>query len=132
MLLKPISLDRDTPQICLFINKQINPQSQIIKYYTRDLSMLTLQTGEDQIYIYNIYNSSPSSNSNIEFSQLTLPVLQEMLANSYKKEYLVIGGFNLYYPLQFWLGYAHIQNQCRTEAISSAARRPQRFRHYLY
>lgn len=104
ILLKPTPSDRgreEAPRVCFFLNRQINPQSWSIRYHTRDLSTLSIDTDIGRIHVHNIYNPGPIT------GESTLGALRAAI-QSLRGEHVVVGDFNLHHPLWTRPGYGHV------------------------
>ena len=93
-------------RVYFYINKQIDPSTQSVSYITKDI--ITLEITNPALYnklcIINVYNEVVTN---------TLSDLGEAIRKlgSYN-ELLVLGDFNLHYPLQSIL-YSYINNRIR-------------------
>jgi hypothetical protein len=86
------------------MNKRLYLDIWIITYQYADTQTITIRCGQDNgegktiITIHNIYNLSPGSYNSQKPG--ILKILRKILDNSIiKYEYIVLGDFNLYYPL---------------------------------
>ncbi|EKG09193.1 Endonuclease/exonuclease/phosphatase [Macrophomina phaseolina MS6] len=92
---------------CIFVNKRIAPSSWTVTYHTSDLCILHLKLANNSnaggaVYIYNVY--SPPRTTGASSSLYTLAAA---LRDYPTDQYIVLGDFNLHYPL--WTGpeYSH-------------------------
>jgi hypothetical protein len=86
-------LDYAETRVCFYIHRRIDPKTWTIKYISKDIISLEI-TGPDphnKIRIFNIYN---------EVGTTTVADLAEAISKLDTHEgLLVLGDFNLHYPL---------------------------------
>ena len=99
---------------CFYINKRIDSNSWGVEFRNNNLCSLQIKVTRvnlakrsdktqqrDLVWIYNIYNPSPASYISTD-SPLT--ILDLIKAIEEEGKHIIIGDFNLYYPIQNNLG----------------------------
>ena len=88
------SLDTRT---CTFISKRISKAKWTIVAHSLDLNTVTIEYSNSKekevIYIHNIYNPP------INIRENTIPLLRDILRKLAKDYHIIVGDFNLHYPL---------------------------------
>ncbi|EED15319.1 conserved hypothetical protein [Talaromyces stipitatus ATCC 10500] len=91
--------EQPNTRVCFFINSQLRG-AWTHTHHTLDLDTLHLQfkNGKEAriVHIHNIYNLVESQNEN---QPSTLPDLRKALESDREEEHLLIGDFNLHYPM---------------------------------
>lgn len=113
----PKAAKEDTPRVCFFVNKRLDPRIWSIQHHTRDMSTLTLRLPKQTIYVHNVYNPSPSNTGETTLGTLR-STLQRMQAGN--PGHIVVGDFNLHHPLWTDPSYSHVHDEA-DELINIAA-----------
>lgn len=91
----PEGTEEGPTRVCFFVNKRIDSNRIQFKEHSRNLCSITLKLDEEQqLSIYNVYN--PPRNT---AQQSVLPHVREMMNKHGHNELMLLGDFNLHYPL---------------------------------
>ncbi|KAH9221945.1 hypothetical protein DL95DRAFT_509971 [Leptodontidium sp. 2 PMI_412] len=89
--------DSPDTRTCTFISKRISNAKWTAVAHSLDLNTVTIEYGnsreEEVVYIHNIYNLP------INTGESTIPLLRDILRQLVEDYYIVVGDFNLHYPL---------------------------------
>ena len=83
---------------CFLINRRLDPIAWSIEYPSLDLAVFCLQVEDYIVQVYNIYNP-PLGSYSIDQHNTPISLLLDLISRD--RDYLLLGDFNLYYPIQY-------------------------------
>lgn len=88
----------DDPDVraCFLVNKRIPKARWTATYHSLDLNTFIFSPSErdgDTLHVHNLYNPTTDT------GQSTIPILREVLTRTACDSHIVVGDFNLHYPL---------------------------------
>ena len=105
-----VYLDELDIRTCFLVNKRISNAKWATSLHSRDLiTIIVTCINGSQIHVHNVYNPPKDT------GQSTVPLLREVLTGYTGDIQIVVGDFNLHYPM--WSGMGDLRHNDEAEDL---------------